>query len=771
MSSTAMARSSAPAQVRFRFPQYGGSGHHYRNYLRDVEGVCEVLIPGGGLVQVILADDTIHIQTPGSDYREFHWSWDENSTPKLDPFVQIEALGPAYTKEVMGYGTARPTQHRHGYYYGRHHRTPNVKMTDCYDSSGHSCTSTYFLGWNSHYSDPNDLIPYQYLRVRVTYNGQTAEGELRFRMPLGGTFDPATTRGTGIGFVVEFHGARLNTVTDVTSNGYGHQNWWDRIRQMIMETRPEDRDLVWEATFKALTDTVERAGIKGIEGRKGPKAILAQLATDAPAEFALYEWLHDKGSIDKATTNQLLAAFLKENTTYKAVRDGLRALLDDPTADIENIGDYKHGDQRRVKRALALRLPGGGDAYMEKRAKSGERAAFQWMKKTTEQAEALGFSEAKFPLLWKAVVDGEIPIGVFHEPGDKNHLVNMEFDLLEWALGQGENWRTAIYGIAKNCASRGTYTHRFTSYLAFLRELGPYLDEHAPRPKKTPRSRKRPLWKVEPLFRDSQSDLDLDTQTDSGTTTTRDAMTPLVDNKTGVVQVPYAAMSVSGAYTTWMYSDKYYLVRRGLNDPIGDGVWTKDLEVGLNGRDDYGLCFYTLTGTSRNTGYPTFLIIFERLVERQEDTGLETRVHFHRTHPCRSKNGKPTPTPMLIQRCYQNMAGNVKAEDIRAQQGDLIFIYMGDKEPKQRKLGDRQPALAFESHAFVPQTVGAPVEIIQSEAKAPTNRLAFLRCDRTFDVRHPEHEDIVGLEPGWYDVRRCKSWSALATGVWSLTID
>lgn len=44
-----------------------------------------------------------------------------------------------------------------------------------------------------------------------------------------------------------------------------------------------------------------------------------------------------------------------------------------------------------------------------------------------------------------------------------------------------------------------------------------------------------------------------------------------------------------------------------------------ELELKLNGRDDYGLMFYTLTGTSTATGYPTFLIIFERL---ENDIGI-----------------------------------------------------------------------------------------------------------------------------------------------------
>jgi len=49
--------------------------------------------------------------------------------------------------------------------------------------------------------------------------------------------------------------------------------------------------------------------------------------------------------------------------------------------------------------------------------------------------------------------------------------------------------------------------------------------------------------------------------------------------------------------------------------------------------------------------------------------------------------------------------------------------------------------------------------------------MGFMHAPSGLSVRHPEHDDIVGLEEGWYEVRRCKSYENNPAGIWSLTID
>ena len=110
--------------------------------------------------------------------------------------------------------------------------------------------------------------------------------------------------------------------------------------------------------------------------------------------------------------------------------------------------------------------------------------------------------------------------------------------------------------------------------------------------------------------------------------------------------------------------------------------------------------------------------------------------------------------------------GNVRAEEIYSQQGDLIFI----KSDQSVNVAEAQRVKEFESHAFVPLE-DKPVMFIPNEAKSIKNRLGFLYCEGIFKVDHPEHEPIKAMPAGLYEVRRCKSYENNPTGVWVLNID
>jgi hypothetical protein len=354
-------------------------------------------------------------------------------------------------------------------------------------------------------------------------------------------------------------------------------------------------------------------------------------------------------------------------------------------------------------------------------------------------------------------------MSLFHEPGDKDHLINVEWDLWERALAQ-PGWAPVLISIGQAAASRSTFSKRVTSYIAFLFKLPTYLDRNAKRPGRG----KAAKWSAMPVFVSTSSELELDEPNEDGTVKTRSALTPVADNETGVVTIPYAAVQMHGFGTTYCYSDQYYVAEAGLNDPEkGAGVFVDDLEIKLNGRDDYGLMWYTLMGSEQNTGYPTFLVIFERLPTR-DDIKLDTRVHFHRVHPCRSKKGKPTPTCQIIRACYKYMAGNVAVEEIESQQGDLIFIR---RDGPGKAIEEPVAIAAFESHAFIPLSGDVPVKLVASLAKSPTNRLGYLYSEAPFKVAHPEHEDIPELAAGWFEVRRCKSYENNPAAVWSFVMD
>ena len=252
---------------------------------------------------------------------------------------------------------------------------------------------------------------------------------------------------------------------------------------------------------------------------------------------------------------------------------------------------------------------------------------------------------------------------------------------------------------------------------------------------------------------------------ENGTSKKRSALTPVADNETGTVTVPYAAMSIGGARTQWCYSKHYHLFTKGFTDPESGGVVLHDLEEKLNGKDDYGLMYYDLNGTRTAQGYPTFLIIFERKI-------VGTTVHFHRVHPCRSKEGVKTLACELISACYKYMAGNVPAEEIVAQQGDIMLLrYQGAGDPisngaKVHPEVEEGAVLTFESHKFV-----GPLSLYKNAAKTPRNRLGYIHAPKGLSILHPEHDNIENLPPGWYEVRRALSYENNPVSSWSRTID
>jgi hypothetical protein len=327
-----------------------------------------------------------------------------------------------------------------------------------------------------------------------------------------------------------------------------------------------------------------------------------------------------------------------------------------------------------------------------------------------------------------------------------------------------KGWDKIIFAIAANAASRTTYERDISPYLMFLFRICKYLDRHAPRPKGK-------VWKAMPKFVQSETELEMDeADENTGTVKKRSALTPVADNDTGVVTVPYAALCVSGMRTQWCYAQHYYIFEEGFLDPESMGMVLRDLEPNLNGRDDYGLCYYTLTGTDTARGYPTFLVIFEK-----RSTMKSPYVHFHRVRPCRTKDKVQTPACNLIEACYQYMAGNIPASDITAQQGDLIFLKCGNDplaaKAKVEPDSQTSPVLVFESHSLQSLNPEVSLTLHRSAAKVPGNRLGFVWAPSGIRVGHPEHDDIENLPEGWYEIRRCKSWEANPKAIWSMTID
>jgi hypothetical protein len=367
--------------------------------------------------------------------------------------------------------------------------------------------------------------------------------------------------------------------------------------------------------------------------------------------------------------------------------------------------------------------------------KTGTRA----FNKIVADDDGIKIDEKLYPLTSNLIKSGEVKIQTFFTKKEQYFLMNDNWPLWEEMLRRG--YQDEIVQIANAASSRTCYEKDLMSYFYFvLYDLPKYLKSHTGGKK----------WECIPLFVDSPDMLE---PVASGVTTkTRSPMTPIVDNEKCTVHVPYAHFRIAGRQTQYCYSLSYNILKEGF---VHNGnVCLSEIEENLNGRDDYGLMFYTLTGSDTATGNPTFLIIFEK-----RTSGVH--VHFHRTHPARSKDGDANPVHQWIKTCYNWMVGNVPASSIVNQQGDLVFI----REETLPKTFDDEKNLVsqYDNHIF-----DANIEFVPVSKKE--NILGYARVLDRVTLNHHEHNAIT-LDAGTYSVRQCRSFEASPSGIWTLRID
>lgn len=744
---------------------------YYEAYSKNVplEGVPGVTIP------VIVCGDHLAI---GYTERRHIWvsgfsSVKVEAVPDLP--IRISIVGDAYTKQGT-FQEFKPS----GYWGG---------------SSYQDVTKTI------EYSDEKNSLPYIFMNVRVSDIPGTTEtftGEISIRWPDPGPACRATR-------IPDTQSALLTaTVLNLThtwrwdlrdSFGTYETNYaFPLLRKILNGGNYEGTALDWWGLFfeSALQNvhhgTPDESGLS--VAKKKNRAILDRLAKEQPVINSFFLFLHDGSTWDKKRNNSLLSAFLESTVgDYNKLLEGLQDAMQYALGYVDPYFYREKSPYQKLRRYICLSLPGAKDKAEEAEAKA------DWTKRKGygNQADGLGVTADKYPLLRAAIEAGSIPTGIFNNP-DKSPT-NREFPIWERALAQ-KGWAEIIYQIATDASRHSTYEKDVTPYLTFLLiSLPRYLKRHT-----------GSNWKVLPTYVQSQWQLEME-EAENGTTKRRSAFTPVADNDTKTVTVPYVAVAVSGVRTQWCYSRHYILFEDGLLDPESSSMVIKDVEEKLNGRDDYGLMYFTLTGTDTARGYPTFLIIFERIpeslvhgeshpeckachpemqVNRMDDyphpkcrhchptkTG-GTRVHFHRVHPCRKVEGNWRPACELVEACYQYMVGNVPAKDVFAQQGDMVFLQLGDHNPVEAgaKVGDSQQVNEFESHRFVPlDSEQQGITLYPSKAKEPKTRLGYIHTTVPFAIRHPEHQDIETMPAGWYEVRRCRSWEANPHAIWSLTID
>jgi len=730
-------------------------------------------IGGGLMLRAVLSDsDDLYVGPEG----DFNWHTYGDMIAD-DDLIAVEVLGEASTREVTRTYEWWDENARGGWSLHRgRHQTRSAKQDDCY-VPGEKGRRHDRKDYQFKPDDPRRL-PYAYVEVKITAFGQTVQRTLRFPLPTTGEITlgnmqhgkPVLNIAVNALGVTASH--RENFEAE-SSRYYGSRYYGDNVgplevltRHLAHSTIEGGPDALWTAFLGRWGSKPPMAGIASIYKRKAIKPTLERLEADEPVDWAYFRWLHDVQTLNGRKNNQLLAAFLKAvGDDYDATLAALRTARETTSERTLRWQEYGGGKQKDfgfpARRAAVLTLPGVAERVREQDSKRN----FRLRKTTAGQADGLGVTEDNYPKLFAAIRDSHIPIGVFNQPGKDGQPVNREFALWERALSQ-KGWAEVIYEVAQNASRRGTYERDITPWLNALFMWPAFLDRN---------TKGRKKWKGMPKFVQSQWELEMgdddgDAEGPQKTRKERSAFTPQVDNENRILHIPYVAVCVSGVRTQWCYARNYYLFQAGFTDPETGGIVVNDLERNLNGvGDDYGLCYFTLTGTTTARGYPTFLIIFER---RSNGT---TWVHFHRVRPCRSAKGVKTPAVELVERCYQYMAGNIPAEDITAQQGDLIFIKHGNDPiaAKAKVHPDAQTGCTFEfeSHRFVSDNDEVPLTLHRSAAKTPKNRLGFMHAPSGISVRHPEHDDIVGLEEGWYEIRRCKSYENNPVGIWSLTID
>lgn len=403
----------------------------------------------------------------------------------------------------------------------------------------------------------------------------------------------------------------------------------------------------------------------------------------------------------------------------------------------EEEGGYKYTYGNNGLDEAIKKLP----IWKEKRKaviKSKSNKAFG---KLMQEFEFLSLDEEKYPITTAAIKEsGEIPVSTFFRKDEQYFLLNDNWDLWEEMLIKH---RVETIQLANEVKGRTTYEKDLMSYFYFvLYALPEYLESQTGK-----------KWTCSPKLVTSANELEPPVAGEEGISRQRSALTPIVDNDNCTVEVPYASLAIGGGYgTTYCYSHDYHVLTKGFS--FGGNVVANNVEHNLNGKDDYGLMFYTLTGSSQGRGYPTFLIIFERRSQKGD-----TKVHFHRTHPTRSKNGDYNPIHHWTRVCYNWMAGNVNRSLIKAQQGDLFFV------ETEANLEFNHKVNAYDKHTFE-----IAVNFAEYDKAAKSNILGYIQLDNDTKLSHTEHDDVI-IPKGTYAIHQCRSWEANPKGVWSLRID
>lgn len=690
---------------------------------------CKLEISPGVYVYGAAIDNHVWIDCePIADYYIKYVGNMSRSVIEVDPFFTVEALGNAFHKTIT-------VTQSNSYGYNRGY-DKTIEKFDSYDGIYDYSSRTTSNG-----------TPYNYLNARITFMNETLDTLFKFKQPQSGEVDIDSNglnfNSSIVSIKTSFFGLNSVHFWNIKSS-YSWMAAWDKLATCTFKQGVNP----FLIKFFQAHSTNDSSGIKGIEKRKDIKTVLARLEKEEPLLWAFYSFLKNGRTRNKMSNNRLLSAVLLDCTkNYKKFKKQIETVLRDTLGTKPSAQSMED-----ATRTMCMRFP----TAIKADAKIRSKAEWNMRVGLGQQAQGLGIHPRRHKNLMRAITQGKIALSLFHTTGDPLNLINVEFDLWERSLRR-KGWAEVIYTICNSVTNKNRFEKHVTPYLSFLFRIEKYLRRHTGR-----------IWSAMPKVVNAEAQLEMSERDENGTVKTRSALTPVADNETNTITVPYAGLKMYGAQTTYCYSKNYFVFEQDTIDQVSGSVVTADLEKKLNGRDDYGLMYYTLDGSVEAQGYPTFLVIFER--RKHTPAGVPTPytfVHFHRVHPSRKKNGRMVPACRLIEECYRYMAGNIRAEEIFAQQGDLIFI----KTDKPSGLSDDFKLVKdFESHNFVVPEGETRIALWPNEAKSIKNRLGFINSASGFVLEHPEHEHVT-FPAGYYEVRRCRSWEANPSAVWSYTFD
>jgi hypothetical protein len=509
----------------------------------------------------------------------------------------------------------------------------------------------------------------------------------------------------------------------------------------------KNRFLLMMAKEKQTKFELHKSKIEGIsKSLANVQPFFDELAKDPKDILSLFAFMLAAEASKRTINNVKFSVIFNKIFSDIKTQDEFNAKIREMADILEKVDvSYSSADRRDYHTLLMDSIPEARDIKKAalKRKSTGA------INKIMDDLDFISIDKDKYPLTHEAIFSGEIPKGTFfRKNGDSYFVYNDNWEVWEEILAVHKDVAIAI---ATEASRRTTFEKDLMSYFFFvLHKLPEYLEKQTGR-----------KWKCIPKLVSAEKELEPPTEGSNGVSKQRSALTPIVDNEKNEVVVPYVSMRLSGYQTSYCYGLDYNVLERGMSFK-GNSV-TRDVEKNLNGRDDYGLMFYTLTGSAQAQGYPTFLIIFEHL-----DT--TTKVHFHRTHPMRSKGGDYNPIHGWTIGCYKWMVGNVNFERIKAQQGDLVFVEMLDGTSPfvdDTKVEDKgmEEVNAYDNHKFA-----TPVKFLPYAKKEKSNILGYFKIEKDTMLNHHEHKPRM-IPAGIYELRQCRSWEANPKGVWSLRID